>query len=748
MAIVRVTSLIAGTSNASSASLSVTGSLSVATIPILNVSWDPNGNQTPTVTSITDTQSGTWTAITPIFSAPSTTSSGTGVLSQIWWRTAPSNSSGSVTITISFSAAITGKVARGYGYSGIDTTIAPTYTSLIGTNASIGSFTSPTLTANDRLFFAIGSEQLVSSFTAPTSLTGWGVFNSSNTGGTGTAAISAGMTDTSAAGPTTISGAAMNVAANNVAIAFAVYSNIFPTTGTATISVTASASVNLNTNIVTYTALSTTTTTLSSYQIPAVTAPSGTNFFVSFVGASAATPGATITDSAGGTWTSISSGIVYGTNVSWAWVRTTPSTGATIQITISSNGSNQRVFFAGYLTNSNGLYSSPTATTGTTSFPTNTTPASTNAGDLYLSILGATDTIATTGLFPGTGWYLNSQIQQPTREAALITQIATTPSTTVSSSMTSANNGGIISTFNQSFVFGILIPLPTTGAASISINGSASPNLNFAETGSAALDVTATGFGVLYVATTGTGSINISPSAVVQLLQTTGNASITITAGTPDALYFPTTGLASIEFTIAQINSIYTDTSFVGIGTLTTDTLKTSYDGSSTIGSGSLTSDAIKTSLLSISSTSGTLTATSDAVKKFFATSAMAGTLVFSTDGLKIVIANSAAILTGSTSIASSRKASLDSSIIGLGILSTNTGRKTYGTTITAGILGATQVVFRYNPSVDSGAITYTAYLPYQLWLTSADANIWSVAAEAKNTWSVTLENNIWGATL
>lgn len=142
-----VTSGVTGTS-------SVTGTftLTAGDYLIASVVTDATGNQTPTHT-ISSTASVTWTSL-GFLSSPATTSSTTGITTQVWHGLV--NASGSGTVTVSYASA-TGRTLVVHQFSGVIAT--PTIVSAIGTSTSSpigpGAWTTQSGNINDAILWYV-----------------------------------------------------------------------------------------------------------------------------------------------------------------------------------------------------------------------------------------------------------------------------------------------------------------------------------------------------------------------------------------------------------------------------------------------------------------------------------------------------------------------------------------------------------------------------------------------------------------
>lgn len=119
------------------------------------VSFDPSGNNVPTVTLSDGTNS--FTAVGAQFPAPATTSSGTGVITQafVFMYTASATAR---TLTATFSASITAKSMTAYCFTGASATLRGTYTTARGTGTGTA-LTTPTANIGDVTIAFGGWEQ-------------------------------------------------------------------------------------------------------------------------------------------------------------------------------------------------------------------------------------------------------------------------------------------------------------------------------------------------------------------------------------------------------------------------------------------------------------------------------------------------------------------------------------------------------------------------------------------------------------
>ena len=179
---VKVQIKTAGTS-ISSGSFSFT---SGNTILVL-LAWDPSGNAIPIVQSVSET-SGFLSyngSLTAQFTAPTTTSSGTGVIIQPLTFTATNSSA--TNITVGFSASVTAKTMIILELTNATTTQRSTSTTARGTTTAV-SYTGPaTVAATDIVITLLGVESPTAIASGSTSTTGgtWSALSQiQTTGGT------------------------------------------------------------------------------------------------------------------------------------------------------------------------------------------------------------------------------------------------------------------------------------------------------------------------------------------------------------------------------------------------------------------------------------------------------------------------------------------------------------------------------------------------------------------------------------
>lgn len=176
----------AGTNNLNSGAISMTA----GRIYLVMLAWDPSGSSVPTVT-LADTAN-TYTQLDTIYAAPSTTSSGTGVLGQIFTTTA--GATATRTITATFSASITAKTMVVLELQNATLTQRSTRTQARGTGTAI-SYTGPaTVAATDLVFTMVGWESPTAISSGSTSTAGgtWSAVSQINTSG-GTANTNIGI---------------------------------------------------------------------------------------------------------------------------------------------------------------------------------------------------------------------------------------------------------------------------------------------------------------------------------------------------------------------------------------------------------------------------------------------------------------------------------------------------------------------------------------------------------------------------
>lgn len=179
------------TSNTSGTTLALTFTAAQSgAFSILCLAYDPSGSAVPTVT-VSDTASNTWTSL-GAYSAPATTSAGTGVITEIFTSTTAVSGS-TTTVTATFSAAITGKVGRLFTFTGTNGATGIVRNTVRGTAQDLTS--SLTSVASGDLVLAWGGWEQTGTVTA-TSTTTSGTWVPSNTtvtavssGGTGAANI-------------------------------------------------------------------------------------------------------------------------------------------------------------------------------------------------------------------------------------------------------------------------------------------------------------------------------------------------------------------------------------------------------------------------------------------------------------------------------------------------------------------------------------------------------------------------------
>jgi hypothetical protein len=179
------------TSNASGTTLSTTFTAAQSgNFSIFCLAYDPSGAAVPTVT-VTDGVGNTWTSL-GAYSAPATTSAGTGVITQIFTSTTAISAT-TTTVTATFSAAITAKVGRLFTFTGTNGATGIVRNTVRGTASDLTS--SLTSVASGDLVLAWGAWEQTGSITATSTTTNgtWVPTNTSvtavNSGGTGAANI-------------------------------------------------------------------------------------------------------------------------------------------------------------------------------------------------------------------------------------------------------------------------------------------------------------------------------------------------------------------------------------------------------------------------------------------------------------------------------------------------------------------------------------------------------------------------------
>ena len=136
--------------------LSQTISANTGDVLLVMIAWDPSGASLPTITSVADNGGNTYTAANTLYTAPATTSAGTGVITQLFTTTVTNGQS--LTITPTFSAAITAKAMSVLEVSKLTTTQTNTRTVLRGTTTG-PTITTPSANAGGLVLVFTGWEQ-------------------------------------------------------------------------------------------------------------------------------------------------------------------------------------------------------------------------------------------------------------------------------------------------------------------------------------------------------------------------------------------------------------------------------------------------------------------------------------------------------------------------------------------------------------------------------------------------------------
>jgi hypothetical protein len=243
MAVV-ITTTKSAISSASGTTATGTHSGGVGQNILLGINWNPTGNQTPTLNSVTDNLGGTWVAVGSTLSAPATTATG-NILQKWFYRTTQFTTITSVTVTATFSAstASTGAIFSATGVTSTPTTVLST----VSTGATTGTVNVGTIATGDGavgLLMAYGT----GSPTPPASNTVVGTFTTMQTALTlGTTvsgrAIYEPTAGSATAGPGTFTGTVTGNIVSVVYLSGAVASS--PTTGSGSITLSGTASVIL-----------------------------------------------------------------------------------------------------------------------------------------------------------------------------------------------------------------------------------------------------------------------------------------------------------------------------------------------------------------------------------------------------------------------------------------------------------------------------------------------------------------------
>ena len=170
-------------------------SITSGNVYVLLLAWDPSGNGVPTNSLLAESSGSlvTWNQVNNQYTAPSTTSSGTGVIIQAFMSTAVA-SSASAFIQAGFSASITSKTMVVLELTNATQTQRSTRVNQRGTGTAL-SYTGPaTVAATDIVITFTGWESPTAVSSGSTSTTGgtWSALSQINTTG-GTANTNIGI---------------------------------------------------------------------------------------------------------------------------------------------------------------------------------------------------------------------------------------------------------------------------------------------------------------------------------------------------------------------------------------------------------------------------------------------------------------------------------------------------------------------------------------------------------------------------
>lgn len=101
------------------------------------MAWEPTGNSTPTISTITDTAGTTYTSMGALVPAPATTTSTTGTLSQAYYGIVPSGvASGTITTTVTFGANCANRICQTVAFYNVKQALVNARTTSVGTTTS------------------------------------------------------------------------------------------------------------------------------------------------------------------------------------------------------------------------------------------------------------------------------------------------------------------------------------------------------------------------------------------------------------------------------------------------------------------------------------------------------------------------------------------------------------------------------------------------------------------------------------
>jgi hypothetical protein len=352
-------------------------------------------------------------------------------------------------------------------------------------------------------------------------------------------------------------------------------SSINTTYATAAITLTGSATATLTSPAVNVGPVSA-FSSASTYTYTGYTAPAGSNIFVFHDRSTASIQ--TITDSAGGTWQSIPSTSGFtpsgSTKYEYMFVRTTSSTGAAINITFTGSVSTSLMnSVIGYTTYAN-TWSNYTSSYSNTAIPSDTSTASYFAGDTFLSfVYGAIGTV--TGTF-NPDWQPISSSNSIGYPVWLISkQTATSFNQTITSNPTYAGAYNY-NWSNTVFQFGYSVVI--TGAAAISVDGTATNSLTYPVTASGSFDISGAGTETLSYPVTASGSINLIANVTnAETFPVNANSFIDLTGTVLVHLIYSSSGSAAISLIGSGTETIAfatTATGAISLNAAGTETLR------------------------------------------------------------------------------------------------------------------------------------------------------------------------------
>ena len=202
--------------------------------------------------------------------------------------------------------------------------------------------------------------------------------------------------------------------------------------------------------------------------------PVGAYAIATLGGSTSASLPITIADSGGGTWVAIQPAVVSPIAGMYAiWIRTTAGTGSSITVTGTQGNSRGATLNVTYWTGTVGAYSSVVMATGTTAYPSVTSPASIAADDMFIAVGNAVSTASNTAT-ASSGFTLaksTAGVSPSFGSNNVEYQPSSSIGQTVSASFT--NVGTVTTTRTTAFVLYSSIYQATTGTGAITLTATA-----------------------------------------------------------------------------------------------------------------------------------------------------------------------------------------------------------------------------------------------------------------------------------